>query len=153
MCEDCFVQDHTREWFHWAEKWDGKSFKRLELQNLGLVIPLGHDGDFCPGVSKVTFPDDLSVVDSNGVHKCSVQFCKCHGHESKALQLIRAGIFPATTKKPQTGFTFRCMRDFHAYTLASKGSAYDYIKALDRKTNDPTSKKTFVCPFILLAWR
>lgn len=148
MCKDCILREHSQEPFHWIEEWNGYCFRRVGLRDLGLVLHMGHKGEECPKLSENRSPANLIVVDSNGVHRCFVHYCYCKGAAVNALQLIGAGIFPATTKRPQTGFTFRCLRDFHWYTLASKGSAHDYIKALDRKTNDPTCQQIFVRSFI-----
>ncbi|KAK0207492.1 hypothetical protein IW262DRAFT_1469444 [Armillaria fumosa] len=41
-----------------------------------------------------------------------------------------------TVAEPRSGFTFAVLRDFHLQTLTSKKSAYDYISAIRRKTNN-----------------
>jgi hypothetical protein len=45
-------------------------------------------------------------------------------------------LFPATFEQPQTAFTFTAMKQFHVHALASKKSAYDYVKALCQLSNN-----------------
>jgi hypothetical protein len=61
---------------------------------------------------------------------------------TKALQLIRAGLFPATMDQPDTAFTFMVLNDFHVHTLALKKSAYDHFTALKKLTDNTFSHKT-----------
>lgn len=54
---------------------------------------------------------------------------------------LHSRIFPGTVAKPHSGFTFAVLQDFYLQTLTSKKSAYDYISAIRRKTNNVFSKK------------
>ena len=134
-CADCVVKAHRHNWFHWAEKWTGKCFERIDISTLGLQIPLGHAGDRCPNAT-LSSAERLSVVDINGIHYCHIIYCQCHWQLNKHLQLIRHGLFPSSIKRPSLLFTFRLLDDFHMHTHASRKSAYDYMKAIRRKTDD-----------------
>ena len=104
---------------------------------LGLQISLGHDGEPCPN-ALLSSPEQVSAVDINGIHTCKILYCHCHWQLNKHLQLIRHGLFPSSVKQPTLLFTFRLLDDFHIHTHASRKSAYDYMKAIRRKTNDNT---------------
>ncbi|KAJ7898175.1 hypothetical protein B0H14DRAFT_3424537 [Mycena olivaceomarginata] len=49
---------------------------------------------------------------------------------------IEVRFFPATFEQPQTAFTFTVMNQFHVHALASKKSAYNYVKALCQLSNN-----------------
>ncbi|TFK35116.1 hypothetical protein BDQ12DRAFT_726248 [Crucibulum laeve] len=51
-------------------------------------------------------------------------------------QLLRAGLFPSTTLRPVMAFTFEVLDQFHLHHLESKESAYDFIGALWRLTDN-----------------
>ena len=51
-------------------------------------------------------------------------------------QLLRAQLFPATVDQPTTAFTFNVLREYHVHSLESKQSAYSYMGALRRLTNN-----------------
>lgn len=134
MCKACIVEGHVNDQFHWIEEWEGRRFKRCDLGDIGLKIYLGHKGGMCPSGKE----KKLTVVDINGIHKCTIVFCCCIEARGNATQMIDARIFPSTITNPRLGITFRCLKDFHTHTRASKKSAYDYARALERMTNDPS---------------
>ncbi|KAJ3978346.1 hypothetical protein F5890DRAFT_1381734, partial [Lentinula detonsa] len=97
------------------------------------AIPLGHDGDKCPRAPKPLF---MTIVDhTTGVHATKVTFCGC-SDSSKWQQLMNANLFPATVAEPQTAFTFGTLRNWQLITLQSKITAYDYVRALRRLTDN-----------------
>ena len=49
---------------------------------------------------------------------------------------MRARMFPATMRRPMMAFTFNLLHQFHLHHLESKASAYDFIGALRRITNN-----------------
>lgn len=140
-CEACFVERHKQSPYHWPECWNSSFFVRKDISGLGYVQTFGHDGDPCPmadysGDIRKTSIVDMIIVDTTGIHSTRVVFCKCPSHRDRLHQLLDARIFPATIKQPETGFTFEVLRDFHLATLCSKKSAYDYLGALRRKSNN-----------------
>ncbi|KAJ3565830.1 hypothetical protein NP233_g7389 [Leucocoprinus birnbaumii] len=111
--------------------WQDNHFSRVSLNDLGLIIHLGHGGVKCR-VSTVL--KDMVVVHSNGIHRRRVQYCYCtrlHPYE----QLMAAKLFPASVADPSTAFSFEVLEDFHRHSLSSKTAAYDYCKALQEHTN------------------
>lgn len=133
---------------HWAKVWLKESgfFVRRDISLLregGFAIPLGHGGQPCPRPSSKhgpTAPESNHVtfhlIDSNGIHNTKVQFCGCHGMPDRTDQLLAFGFFPATTKRPTMAFSFGMLHQFHIHHLESKLSAYDYIGALRRLTDN-----------------
>lgn len=134
-CASCLVRDHQHSWFHWGEKWTGTYFEKVDMSTLGLEVQLGHAGERCPNSSQFSV-EKIRVVEINGIHSCKVVYCRCHWKHDKYLQLIGSGLFPSSIKKPSLLFTIRLLNDFQIHTHASRKSAYDYIKAIGRKTND-----------------
>ncbi|KAJ7716285.1 hypothetical protein B0H16DRAFT_1801604 [Mycena metata] len=135
-CSTCFVDSHLRNPFHWAEIWDETQgfFVRHDISILGHVIHLGHNGRPCPH----PWGEQLfTIVDDNGVHSTRLAFCGCHQlPPNKVEQLMRARLFPATTRHPQTAFTFRMLKGFQLHNLESKKAAYDYLGAIRRLTDN-----------------
>ncbi|KAJ3574058.1 hypothetical protein NP233_g2032 [Leucocoprinus birnbaumii] len=135
LCRECIVSEHGRHPFHHVQRWTGTHFEKHSLSKLGLRIHLGHNGQPCS--SSIQPPTDFVIVHTNGVHHCSVVYCRCQPGQQhwKALQLANYQLFPATVTTPQTAFTFQVLDDFHRHLLASKTSAYDYFNALKRHTD------------------
>lgn len=150
-CDYCFIAAHKHSPCHWANKWNGAFFDKLDISALGYAITLGHDGNPCPRVdySKDTMID-FTLVDVNGIHKTKLAFCNCGVSVDKLDQLMKAQIFPASTEAPRTGFTFNLLEMFHADCLSSKKSAYDYVSGLRHRTDGAfnCTEKVPVCWFI-----
>lgn len=136
LCAKCFISRHRLTPFHWAEKWNGKFFERHDLADLGQSVYLGHHGNQCPNIGPGNVPIDFTTVDTNGIHKIKLFFCACPGGGNRLHQLMKAELFPASTSDPTCAFTFRVLHDFHLHTLESKKSAYDYLNALRRLSDN-----------------
>ncbi|KAJ6591946.1 hypothetical protein B0H10DRAFT_1925030 [Mycena sp. CBHHK59/15] len=125
----CFVEAHIRNLFHWAEVWDTTQgfFVQHDISKLNHIIQLDHNGKPCPEpCGKRLF----MVVDDNGLHSTCLAFCGCRElPANKVKQLMRAGLFPATTREPQTAFTVSTLKRFQLHNLESKKAAYNYIGA------------------------
>ena len=52
------------------------------------------------------------------------------------MQLMMAGLFPATFHNPKTAFTFRVLEDFHLDNLECKTTPSQFFSRLRRLTND-----------------
>jgi hypothetical protein len=52
------------------------------------------------------------------------------------LQLMMAGLFPATFHNPKTAFTFRVLEKFHLDNLECKTTPSQFFSCLRRLTND-----------------
>jgi CxC2 like cysteine cluster associated with KDZ transposases len=135
-CERCFIQRHKTQPFHWVEQWNGAFFIRRDISALGHPIALGHRGELCHNISKVTPPLEFLIVHTNGIHRTKLLFCGCVGCGNRMQQLLKAQLFPATTEQPTTAFTFAVLREFHLHSLESVVAAHGYMGALRRLTDN-----------------
>jgi len=78
----------------------------------------------------------LTVVHTSGVHFCDVRYCNCPDAGASHLQLVKAGLFPATTKEPRTVFTFQVLDDFIMDNVECSTSAMNYYSKLRRVTSN-----------------
>ncbi|KAJ6498612.1 hypothetical protein DFH09DRAFT_1336611 [Mycena vulgaris] len=144
FCTVCTVHLHRDNPFHIIRTWSGSCFVRTDLQSLGLRLQLGHKrGEVCPGTVARSVEEQVAaaretfcIVDSNGIHEVGVDFCTCGGETSRTNQLLRAGLYPATSTRPRSAATFRVLRKFHKQSFESKCSAYEFYNALSRETNN-----------------
>lgn len=135
QCKSCIVQAHQSLPFHRIEVWSGTHFVMSSLHALNYILYLGHHGKRCPNLSTSTSPRPMTAVNTNGFHKISVHFCYCEGAASQAIQLSNQGYFPGTMVQPESIYSFAVLENFHAHTLSSKKSLYDYHDALVKITN------------------
>ena len=117
------------------QRWNAQFFNKDSLQNLGHRYQLGHSGGRCPCPG--TCPKNFTVFDVSGPHPVAVDYCQC-GDQPLPMwnQLLHEGWFPATLARPQTVFTFNCLKTFHELTLQGKTSLYDYYNTLLRRSNN-----------------
>ncbi|KZV60063.1 hypothetical protein PENSPDRAFT_594542 [Peniophora sp. CONT] len=140
-CEVCWLNAHKKAPTHWAQVWDPKSeffvphdISRLCDENkISASVNLGHGGDPCPHANSTI---EFTLVEPNGVHSTRLRLCKCLNAPDRVAQLMRAGFFPATIREPSTAFSFELLKDFHMHHLESKKSAYDYMGAVVRLTDN-----------------
>jgi CxC2 like cysteine cluster associated with KDZ transposases len=78
----------------------------------------------------------ITVVDRSGVHEIGVNWCSCPDAPEHDMQLMMAGLFPATFRNPKTAFTFRVLEDFHLDNLECKTTPSQFFSRLRRLTND-----------------
>jgi hypothetical protein len=115
--------------------WNESFYQDVTLQELGLVLQLGHGGAPCKSPGETI--DNFTVVDTSGVHTVNVKFCACYtipGNSRHFVQLLRSSWLPATTTRPRIAFTFNCLDTFHLLTLQGKTSAYDFYCTLVHKS-------------------
>ncbi|KAJ3528320.1 hypothetical protein NMY22_g9460 [Coprinellus aureogranulatus] len=142
VCEVCFVADHSHNPFHWASVWDSEAghFTKRELSSLipDYVYNIGHSARSCPSASvdNLAKPINLTVVDTNGIHKTQVRFCVCSGFVNRVDQLMASCLFPATLRQPKTVFTFNVLDQFSLHHLESRAAAQNYVRALYRLTSN-----------------
>ncbi|KAJ7828186.1 hypothetical protein B0H13DRAFT_2437970 [Mycena leptocephala] len=144
FCSACMVRLHSDHPFHVVKTWNGAFFVDSSLRELGLRVQLGHKrGELCPGTLARTSEeaakakiDSFCIVDSNGIHEVALDFCICGTAPSPSIQLLRAGLYPATTLRPSSAATFCVLRKFHMLSFESKCSAYEFYNALARETNN-----------------
>jgi CxC2 like cysteine cluster associated with KDZ transposases len=78
----------------------------------------------------------ITIVDRSGVHEIGVGWCCCANAPEHDMQLMAAGLFPATFRNPKTAFTFRVLEEFHLDNLECKTTPSQFISRLRRLTND-----------------
>lgn len=138
-CERCFIEQHRRSPFHWAHVWDFELGFFIKKDISALSIPfslqLNHGGDSCP-LPLGSVDNKFIVMASNGIHATMVRYCNCESATSKTEQLCDARLFPSTTRSPTSAFTFEVLKSFHLHSLQSKASAYDFVGAIQRLTDN-----------------
>ncbi|KAH9011246.1 hypothetical protein EDB84DRAFT_1445273, partial [Lactarius hengduanensis] len=78
----------------------------------------------------------ITVIDRSGIHEIGVSWCCCPEAPERDMQLMTAGLFPATFHNPKTAFTFRVLEDFHLDNLECKTTPSQFFSRLWRLTND-----------------
>jgi hypothetical protein len=139
------VKAHLCLPFHRLQRWNGQFYEAISLQDLGFTLNLGHNGDVCP--LSTGNGDQITVVDSAGIFIHLVKWCRCKGpsNEDKHLQLLHHRLFPSTTFKPQTAFTFNVLDEFLIDSLECKTSASSFYSKLRRLTNNAFPGTLPVC--------
>jgi hypothetical protein len=148
-CRPCMIKSHQSLPFHKIRLWIGNCFKDVTLADLGFVWYLGHGGKPCPwygasllydGDVEASLPHDTSpvtIVHSSGVFIHNVAWCHCQGSVPiQHLQLLRAGLFPASSTRPKSAFTFEVLDHFLIDSLECKTSARSFFEKLTRLTNN-----------------
>ncbi|KAF7293465.1 hypothetical protein MIND_01124200 [Mycena indigotica] len=146
-CASCMISQHAPNPFHQIERWNGKHFERLSLHLLGfrLYTCPRTTGKRCPEVSEHDLRTQrFTMYDSNGIHELDVEYCSCTAGIGAAPlpyweQLHSLQLFPASFTQPKTAFTWRVLKQFHIHSMTSKKSAYDFVKALCKLTDNAFS--------------
>ncbi|KLO04656.1 hypothetical protein SCHPADRAFT_840384 [Schizopora paradoxa] len=135
VCQKCIIEEHRSNPFHAIETWTGTHFKKSSLEDLQSALHLMHSGRPCPRMDPYDNGSRMEIVHVNGIHFMRIFQCQCPGHPSMIQQLTHCKLLPSTAVEPRVCFTFDLMKDFHVHSLTSKKSAFDYIRAIRRKTN------------------
>ena len=131
------------------QRWTGEYFDDTTLQQLGLKIQLGHEGEPCPFPCADTVA--FTVVDTSGIHTVNVSFCDCVGAPHRCVQLLRISWMPASIDHPKSAFTFDVLDTFHLLTLQGKTSAYDYYYSLAHKSDNTGLQNLKVTIYLYLS--
>jgi len=136
-CGTCCVEGHQWHPFHRIQEWTGSFFTPTTLKDLGFILHIGHSGGVCPSAEDHNNDDDenLVIVDKSGIHRHQVQWCACKDGGQRHLMLFKMGLFPASTEKPKTAFTFQCLDYFHLDSMECKTAANNFFNKLRRLTN------------------
>ena len=97
-------------------------------------VQLGF-GSSNPGRSDSDGNPIITVIDRSGVHDIGVSWCCCPEAPDRDMQLMMAGLFPATFRSPKTAFTFRVLEEFHLDNLECKTTPSQFFSRLKRFTN------------------
>ncbi|KAF6744445.1 hypothetical protein DFP72DRAFT_1078508 [Ephemerocybe angulata] len=120
------------------------SREELEEQVLRLTgmdgtdcTPLANDATCGAKPPPGTLGQDLimTVVHTNGFHHLPVYQCLCPSAEGKDIQLLRMGLYPATSSEPRTAFTIQQLKHFHLNKVHAHISVETYCDLLRRTTN------------------
>jgi len=74
--------------------------------------------------------------DKDGNPVITVRWCCCPNAPECNMQLMAAGLFPATFQDPKTAFTFRVLEEFHLDNLECKTTPSQFFSHLRRLTSD-----------------
>ncbi|KAF7969882.1 hypothetical protein HWV62_25675 [Athelia sp. TMB] len=136
VCQSCIVETHHVNPFHRIEIWRENHFEKTTLKDMGLTLQLGHPlGTHCIN-PKPAAGESFIVLDINGIHNVTLAFCGCATALADTTQLLRAGLYPATTLAPETAATINALEYFHILTFESKTSAFEFHNTLARLTDN-----------------
>ncbi|KAJ7793029.1 hypothetical protein B0H14DRAFT_3498562 [Mycena olivaceomarginata] len=117
-CERCVKFMHESLPLHHLEKWNGTSFNRCSLKDLGVRIQLGHPpGVPCSNPEKA-WGERLCDHLQPTIDEVGLDYCNCGERE-------------ATTRTAPLA-----LRRFAHMTLESKCSAYEFYNSLAHETNN-----------------
>ncbi|KAG1887759.1 hypothetical protein F4604DRAFT_1570502, partial [Suillus subluteus] len=161
-CRACILEAHKSLPFHKMQQWNGKCFGDTSLMQMGYLWHMGHGGRPCPSsqgswewedldvhidkqgegtgshIASETSPPTMSltIIHSTGVFTHNILWCHCPGSLQQYLQLLKAGLFPASISWPRTAFTFDALDNFLIDALECKTSASSFFQKLRRLTNN-----------------
>jgi len=78
----------------------------------------------------------INIIDRSGVHEIGARWCSCPNAPERDMQLMAAGLFPATFRRPKMAFTFWVLEEFHLDNLECKTTPSQFFSRLRRLTND-----------------
>jgi len=173
FCHSCCLTAHSSLPFHSIEKWTGEFFKKTSLNAEGFILHLGHGGLCCPAnVASAVEPEvaedgecdvvdevllegweprdtrALVIIDVSRVHQLIVSWCCCQDAPDHAAQLFQHNLFPASTSRPSTAFTFAVLEYFHVDAVECKTSASNFFSKLRRLTDFSSPQSVPVSKFI-----
>lgn len=151
VCESCCVKRHRTNPLHrievcqspptvfvaWADfyqRWTGSRFEDVSLKSIGLRVQLNHASLFCE--NPIPSNTALLIIHTNGIHEVAIQYCGCSCAIPPHIQLLRRGLYPASQQTVKTCATFSLLNLLHKFALMSKGSTYDFYRALEKLTNN-----------------
>ncbi|KAJ7133853.1 hypothetical protein C8R46DRAFT_923494 [Mycena filopes] len=137
-CEPCVVQLHRQLPTHLIEKWsEGGFFVPMMQKDLDTDAPfqLGHVAGTGCGRARPAHKDFV-IIDVLGIRVVKLNFCGCGTPVAHRQQLLRAGLWPATSIDPQTCATMNVVRLFEVQNCLGKISAYDFMRSLEMLSNN-----------------
>ena len=144
LCQKCLLDSHCLLPNHTIAVWTGDHFQKTSLFEAGYTIHMGHSGSPCPNQTTNTDlqgvrKPNLTVVDIGGVFNHFASYCQCVSKQNIKVepwaQLFESGLFPASTKRPGTVFTFALLDHFDLDNMECQTSAMCFMSKLARLTN------------------
>ena len=93
-------------------------------------------GSSRPGQSDKNGGPVITIINRSGVHEIGVRWCCCFNAPEHDMQLMAAGLFPATFRNPKTAFTHRVLDEFHLDNLECKTTPSQFFSRLRRLTSN-----------------
>jgi hypothetical protein len=130
----CPAYNNPERQHHLEERWedeiilDSHDAEHNAVDEEELLQSQGFSG-------KLAGSGGMIVVDVGGVFRRKVKPCICPNAPDMHLQLFAMDLFPATTKRPTTAFTFRVLDQFHVEAMECKTAALNFFSKLRRLTN------------------
>ncbi|KAM5534229.1 hypothetical protein V8D89_012136 [Ganoderma adspersum] len=135
QCSACVLASHQARPFDRIQQWCPKHrfWDKASIPQLGFVLYLGHDGARCPSTST-----RLDGSPEHGQTTVRTLFCQPEcttPQSSQAIQLLEAGLWPATWLQPRTAITFATLETFHSLSLLAHVNVLDYMAHLEHLTD------------------
>jgi len=125
--------------FDLKEECEGSSDNNLADEYLAAVdqgaFQLGF-GSSKPGKNDKNGGPVITVIDRSGVHEIGIKWCCCPNAAERDMQLMAAGLFPATFRNPKMAFTHRVLEEFHLDNLKCKTTPSQFFSCLRRLMSD-----------------
>ncbi|KAI1786196.1 hypothetical protein LXA43DRAFT_898439, partial [Ganoderma leucocontextum] len=146
QCSACVLASHHARPFDRIRRWcpERRFWDKATVPQLGFVLYLGHDGERCPSTPTRLdgSPDvdsrtrDILIMHEHGQTTVRALFCQCTTPRvSQAIQLLEAGLWPATWLQPRTAITLATLETFHSLSLLAHVNVLDYMAHLERLTD------------------
>ncbi|KAI0654518.1 hypothetical protein C8Q70DRAFT_1047971 [Cubamyces menziesii] len=136
VCKACILKFHTHRPFDRLRMWHRKEqfWHNRTVADLGYVWVLGHGGTRCP--SHTAAVKTMTVIHEHGIMDLPTVFCACEEAPPHTEQLIQAGLWPATWKRPATATTLGALETFHALEMQAQLNVHDYMNYIRQSTDD-----------------
>ncbi|KAF9023545.1 hypothetical protein BDZ89DRAFT_955582, partial [Hymenopellis radicata] len=134
-CQACCLRRHDRAPVHAIQVWREATWQTIFLRDMGLVYQLGHQGARCR-VPDPT-PHIMTVMHVNGVHQVEMRYCGCSvsDGEHRWQQLLRSGLYPATTRCPATCATVEVLNLYRRLKTIATVNVRDFVTTLEDQTD------------------
>jgi hypothetical protein len=84
-------------------------------------------------------------VEITGLHNLKVIYCGCAQLLHPWQQLMRAGLFPATEKRPKTTVVFNVLEAYQKLSYTAKMNGYDFFRFMLARTDPLETDHQLVC--------
>ncbi|CAA7269133.1 unnamed protein product [Cyclocybe aegerita] len=126
--EDAATRDLPPAWDIDEEEWEDEAAEGTPKGPLPRLFPRHPSQD----AARNPF---ITLVHTNGFHHLPIVWCRCQGEQpTRDLQLLDQRLYPATSVRTETIFTFEVLDDFRLEHLECKTTAYQYHHKLCRLT-------------------
>ncbi|KAK0481025.1 hypothetical protein EDD18DRAFT_1085717 [Armillaria luteobubalina] len=136
FCLVCIVSLHVACLTHIIQCWNSDYFDKVPLHELGMRYQVAHlAGEVCLHPWPA-FSNHFTIIDTNGIHDVTIDFCSCMWKHPFAMQLQSSWLFPATDTEPCTTVTTAALEQFQMLTFMGNILVYEYYHSLVCLTNN-----------------